>query len=371
MNRIENDYLPCKEYLVNGEITPEGYVLFQNLKNKLYYFALKDSKGDLLFKSEGYPTNEARMLGINSVKKNLKKKENYEIIEKNKKYMTVLFANNNQEIARSCWFDNKKEFEKSFPNLKHPTLFPPILMWIALPLLALISFLLGKLFSDEILINNQFEKKDIISKIEASFRPIDLYFEKNTPQDSIFKRTLYSDLNSQYLKKECDYLYYNKENREKCKDFFAKIRYGNLKFNEQISNLANNLKFNKIDSIQFLVNKPIIQIGLEKDIEDLNRKRIELLSNSIKNILSTNEVGKIIIKVVSNDNHNTLNVSQLINSTKSVYSVEELNKEKLEIAGIKIFKKNIIHESPSLVKSDTTYLSKFLIFLFTNLKIKI
>ena len=60
-----DDYLPCKAYQ-GHEMDPknEGFVTFQDKKTLKYYFALVDSKGDVLLKSEGYKDSKSRKNGI-------------------------------------------------------------------------------------------------------------------------------------------------------------------------------------------------------------------------------------------------------------------------------------------------------------------
>ena len=118
MTRHEDDYLPCEDYLNQGEANNEGFVLFQNQKTTLYYFTVQNIKGKILFRSEGYPNHEVRQVGISSVMKNRLNPDNYAIIEKNNEFYVALFAlENKKEIARSCVFKNRQEISTLYPNI--------------------------------------------------------------------------------------------------------------------------------------------------------------------------------------------------------------------------------------------------------------
>jgi uncharacterized protein YegP (UPF0339 family) len=105
-----DDYLPCKAYQ-GHEMDPknEGFVTFQDKKTLKYYFALVDSKGDVLLKSEGYKDSKSRKNGIDSVIKNLPVAGRLSVEKEKSKFVIILKAGNNKEIARSCDFKSQAE----------------------------------------------------------------------------------------------------------------------------------------------------------------------------------------------------------------------------------------------------------------------
>ncbi len=353
MKRIDDDYLPCNEYMVNGEKSQEGYVLFHNTKNNLYYFAVQDISGRLLFKSEGYPSPEIRETGMKSVQANFPILSNYEIIERDKKFMTILYAENHKEIARSCTFENRNEFDKAFPKLKPKVpYFTPAWLWLAMPILLFGAYLLGKKLGENIYVSNHYEQIDKYSLFERKFPKTVLYFENNTPtQNDIFTNTCYSELNTKYLDKECYYLYVNNKNRKGFKDFLAKVQYGNIALNENLTELGNFLKFNKLDSVQFSINTFANPKG-ETDLVHLNKRRIDLVRCSIEKVVPTKLAGKIIIKeekILVKNSSNSPNLA-----INCIYDLQECSQRKVEIAGIKLYHKTLEKENPILAKSDTT-----------------
>jgi uncharacterized protein YegP (UPF0339 family) len=84
-------------------------VTFQDKKTLKYYFALVDSKGDVLLKSEGYKDAKSRKNGIESVNKNLPIAGRLSVEKEKSKYVIILKAGNNKEIARSCDFKSQTE----------------------------------------------------------------------------------------------------------------------------------------------------------------------------------------------------------------------------------------------------------------------
>ncbi len=114
--RREDNYLACKEYANRGTADANGIVKWQHTDGE-YYFTWVNEGGQVLMRSEGYPTTAARDNGAASVVKNRDIKERYETVEKFGKYFMMLKAGNHQEIARSCPKDDKAVFAAWFPAL--------------------------------------------------------------------------------------------------------------------------------------------------------------------------------------------------------------------------------------------------------------
>ena len=97
----EDNYLACTHYESRVR-TEENSEFTAFIHNELYYFALIDSDGDVLLRSEGYHSATARDNGIQSVIKNRGIRERYQVTEFHGAYFVKLMAANNKEIARSC-----------------------------------------------------------------------------------------------------------------------------------------------------------------------------------------------------------------------------------------------------------------------------
>jgi uncharacterized protein YegP (UPF0339 family) len=95
----------------------DGIVKFAN-DNGQYYFAWVDASGDVIMRSEGYPTKSARDNGANSVVKNRDNEDRYAGFEKMGRYFTILKAGNHQEIARSCPFNSAAEAGRLYPSAR-------------------------------------------------------------------------------------------------------------------------------------------------------------------------------------------------------------------------------------------------------------
>ena len=106
---VEDDYLPCEAY--SGE---EGFNTFEH--EGQYYFSYVNNDGDVVLRSEGYKTIVARDNGIDSVKKNAPLKERWSKHDalNGKYHYYVLKAANNQEIARSCYYEDAAAMNTSF-----------------------------------------------------------------------------------------------------------------------------------------------------------------------------------------------------------------------------------------------------------------
>jgi len=78
------------------------FEVYKSKKNDEFYFRLKAANGQKILGSEGYTTKAACMNGIDSVKKNSRKKDNFEVKEaKNGKFHFNLKATNGQIIGTS------------------------------------------------------------------------------------------------------------------------------------------------------------------------------------------------------------------------------------------------------------------------------
>ncbi|PWK26923.1 OmpA family protein [Arcicella aurantiaca] len=116
-DREIDDYLPCDAYKGHEESPAEGIRTFQNEKDGEYYFSVVNNDGDVIMRSEGYPTKGARDNGVASVIKNREIKERYAEIEEDGLHYIILKAGNHQEIARSCPSKDKAGLWALFPIL--------------------------------------------------------------------------------------------------------------------------------------------------------------------------------------------------------------------------------------------------------------
>jgi len=116
-DREVDDYLPCEAYKGHDDSPADGIRTFQNEKDNQYYFSVVNSDGDVILRSEGYPTKGARDNGVASVIKNREIKERYAEIEEDGLHYIILKAGNHQEIARSCPSKDKAGLWGFFPLL--------------------------------------------------------------------------------------------------------------------------------------------------------------------------------------------------------------------------------------------------------------
>lgn len=114
-NRNEDEYLDCDAYKNHDETPAEGFRTFKT--DGEYYFAMLDRQGEVLLRSEGYPTVGARDNGLASVQKNREIRERYNTVEENGEHFVVLKAGNHKEIARSCPYENESALLLLFPFL--------------------------------------------------------------------------------------------------------------------------------------------------------------------------------------------------------------------------------------------------------------
>jgi uncharacterized protein YegP (UPF0339 family) len=117
-DRREDNYLACQVYrdhLGDKSEKYPGFITFTH-EDGQHYFGVLDAKGELLFRSEGYPTTGARDNGIQSVQKNIDLEERYSTFDRGNKYFVTLKAGNHQEIARSCPYDTADAAMALFPS---------------------------------------------------------------------------------------------------------------------------------------------------------------------------------------------------------------------------------------------------------------
>jgi len=105
-----DDYLACKDY---GGKT--GFNKFYNEGRGKHYFSYNDKNGNTLLRSEGYESENARDNGLRSIIKNAPEGGNWKTeVALGKYHYYVLQAGNNQEIARSCYYDSKNEMMAAY-----------------------------------------------------------------------------------------------------------------------------------------------------------------------------------------------------------------------------------------------------------------
>ena len=98
---VRDDYLPCDRYAGDA-----GFHRFFNADGEEWYFAFNGEGGKTYLRSEGYTTEAARDNGIASVIKNAPLEERWKMVEEDGHFYYALRAGNNQEIARSCPYDD-------------------------------------------------------------------------------------------------------------------------------------------------------------------------------------------------------------------------------------------------------------------------
>ena len=114
-----DDYMICREYQEKYNATSvddNGFIKFQHENTGKYYFAWVTETGEIILRSEGYPTIGARDNGLESVKKNRGIEERYKILESHGAYFLILKAGNHQEIGRSCLFNSEAEAKAFLPS---------------------------------------------------------------------------------------------------------------------------------------------------------------------------------------------------------------------------------------------------------------
>jgi small subunit ribosomal protein S1 len=113
IEHIEDDYLVPSDYRNRGEA--EGGVVRFTHENGKHYFAIVDTNGDLVYRSEGYSSESARDNGLESVAKNISNPKRFAIEEKRGFYYVVIKAGNGQEIARSIPMTSEDDAKSLVP----------------------------------------------------------------------------------------------------------------------------------------------------------------------------------------------------------------------------------------------------------------
>ncbi|MBK8620206.1 MAG: DUF1508 domain-containing protein [Saprospiraceae bacterium] len=111
-HKVEDDYMICREYeeQINSKHPAYAdFISFQHEHTGKYYFALLNKKGEIIIRSEAYPTSSARDKGIESVIKNKDLENRWSTEEKRGLFYLILKAGNHQEIGRSCPFTSEQE----------------------------------------------------------------------------------------------------------------------------------------------------------------------------------------------------------------------------------------------------------------------
>jgi outer membrane protein OmpA-like peptidoglycan-associated protein/uncharacterized protein YegP (UPF0339 family) len=119
-HKEDDDYLAVKEYAGHPTVGQQAYPNLVPFKhaNEQYYFAWYDDEGNVLMRSEGYPTAAARDNGMASVSKNRDLEERYGVESKLNRYFTFLKAGNHQEIARSGAFPTELAAKSLYPSAR-------------------------------------------------------------------------------------------------------------------------------------------------------------------------------------------------------------------------------------------------------------
>jgi uncharacterized protein YegP (UPF0339 family) len=116
-NKVDDDYMICREYAGHPGVGEEGLVKFTHSNGK-HYFAWYDDGGDVMMRSEGYPTTAARDNGYASVLKNRDLQGRYATVERMGRFFTILKAGNHQEIARSCPYSSEAAALAIYPEAR-------------------------------------------------------------------------------------------------------------------------------------------------------------------------------------------------------------------------------------------------------------
>ena len=106
-NKKIDEYLSCQDY--SGAA---GFHSFTH-ENGEHYFAYNGENGETLLRSEGYTSEKSRDNGIASVSKNASNEARWKTAatEDGNHHYYVLRAGNNQEIARSCYYDTEEAMQ--------------------------------------------------------------------------------------------------------------------------------------------------------------------------------------------------------------------------------------------------------------------
>jgi uncharacterized protein YegP (UPF0339 family) len=111
--RYEDNYLACRHY--NNQAPDDNRIGRFTHENGEHYFVWLSRKGDVLMRSEGYPTEAGRENGAASVVKNRDLSERYTVAEIAGRWFVTLKAGNHQEIARSCPYESEDAARNAYP----------------------------------------------------------------------------------------------------------------------------------------------------------------------------------------------------------------------------------------------------------------
>ncbi len=112
--REQDNYMPISAYAAGT-----GFVKFKHDKNDHFFFNYNNDEGRVILRSEGYTTEAARDNGVQSVIKNSGEEKRWVVQQTPQgKHYFALRAGNNQEIARSAYYDNAADMDKDFGWIK-------------------------------------------------------------------------------------------------------------------------------------------------------------------------------------------------------------------------------------------------------------
>ena len=95
------------------------FEVFQSTKDKKFYFRLRNTKGDIVMKSQGYSTKRTCMNGIESVRKNCQVAERFDAkVARNGKHLFNIVARNGQVVATSSRWDAKRSCTTNMTSVK-------------------------------------------------------------------------------------------------------------------------------------------------------------------------------------------------------------------------------------------------------------
>lgn len=125
----EDDYLICKEYEKRTDQLSSkhpDFICFYHENTGKFYFAWMDSSWNVLLRSEGYPTIEARDQGIKAVIESRGHRERFKLETSHDIYFLCLTSSNNREIGRSCPKKTVEEAWELISQEKYPTKIPVV-----------------------------------------------------------------------------------------------------------------------------------------------------------------------------------------------------------------------------------------------------
>lgn len=95
------------------------FEVFQSTKDKKFFFRLRNNKGDIVMKSQGYSTKRTCMNGIESVRKNSQVAERFDAkVARNGKNFFNIVARNGQVVATSSRWDVKRSCSSNMTSVR-------------------------------------------------------------------------------------------------------------------------------------------------------------------------------------------------------------------------------------------------------------